>query len=190
MRSLATALLAMLVLALVTTVQAGDLKSGLQPGDELDAFDVEKCGGAINDGKDVGTNFCYRCMLGDKPVVMIFARKADASLAKLTSELEEEIEEHEEEKLSSFVNLLGTDADALKTQAKDFAAKQKLENVAVVVPQDFENGPETYKISPEAEYTVIIYRNGKVEANHAFAPGKLDAKGVQAIISDADKMLD
>lgn len=189
MRRLFTVLSAAMLLASVPTVYAGDLKSGLEPGDELEAFDVEKCGGAVNDGKDVGANFCYRCALGEKPVVMVFARKADAPLAKLTSELEKAIGKHEEQMLSSFVNLLGSDADLLKSQAKQFAAKQKLENVAVVVPQDYENGPEAYKISPQAEYTVIIYKNDAVEASHAFAPGELDEKGIQAIIADTSKML-
>ena len=64
------------------TVRAAELKSGLQPGDLVGAFDVEKCGGAVNDGKEVGANFCYRCMLGNKPVVMVFARKADKSAGR------------------------------------------------------------------------------------------------------------
>ena len=189
MKRFVTTLSAALLLTLVGTLQAGDLKSGLQPGDELGAFDVEKCAGAVNDGKEVGANFCYRCMLGNKPVVMVFARKADERLAELVKHLEEEITEHEEQKLSSFVNLLGKDADALKSEAKDFGAKHKLENVAIVVPQDNENGPEDYKINPEAETTVLIYRQGKVEANHAFAPGELDEKGIQAVIADTDKIL-
>ena len=63
-----------LLLALVSHATAAEIKSGLQPGDLVGAFDVEKCGGAVNDGKEVGTNFCYRCMLGNKPVVMVFAR--------------------------------------------------------------------------------------------------------------------
>ena len=39
------------VLAGVGTLLAAELKSGLQPGDLVPAFDVEKCGGAVNDGK-------------------------------------------------------------------------------------------------------------------------------------------
>jgi hypothetical protein len=54
-----------LLLAGMSVATAGDLKSGLQPGDLVGAFDVEKCGGAVNDGKEVGANFCYRCMLGN-----------------------------------------------------------------------------------------------------------------------------
>ncbi len=67
--------LAVALLAAFATTRAAELKSGLQPGDLVGPFDVEKCGGAVNDGKEVGANFCYRCMLGNKPVVMVFAAR-------------------------------------------------------------------------------------------------------------------
>lgn len=168
---------------------AAELKSGLQPGDDLGAFDVEKCAGAVNDGRKAGETFCYRCMLGNRPVVMVFARKADDNLAKLVGKLDQQVGQHADQKLGSFVNLIGKDAAALKKSAKEFADKNKVENVALVVPQDHENGPSSYRVSPDAEVTVIIYNKGKVAANHSFAPGKLDAKGIEAIVADTAKML-
>src|SRR3972149_3857777 len=94
------------------SVRAAELTSGLQPGDLVPAFNVEKCGGAVNDGKEVGANFCYRCMLGNKPVVMVFASKADNSLAALVKELDKHVAKNSDQKLSSFVNLLGKNPDA------------------------------------------------------------------------------
>jgi hypothetical protein len=170
-------------------VRATELKSGLQPGDLVPAFDVEKCGGAVNDGKEVGANFCYRCMLGNKPVVMVFARKADKSLAALVKELDKTVMKNSDQKLSSFVNLIGSNPTELKTTAKDFAAKNQIENVALVVPQDNENGPAEFNISSAAEVTVTIYRNGKVAASHALAPGQLNEQEIQAIIADTGKIL-
>jgi hypothetical protein len=180
-----------LALALVaaSTLTAAELKSGLQEGDLVPAFDVEKCGGAVNDGKEVGSNFCYRCMLGNKPVVMVFARKTDAKLAALAKELNAHVENNADQKLSSFINVLGKDPAAAKTAAKEFAAKNNLDNVALVVPDDAENGPEGYKINPEAEVTVLIYRNGKVAANHAVAEGGLTDKQIKSIIADTSKIL-
>jgi len=180
--------LAALVLGAGVAV-AAELKSGLQPGEDLGAFEVEKCAGAVNDGRKAGDTFCYRCMLGNRPVVMVFARKADDKLAKLVKELDKEVAEHADEKLGSFVNLIGKDASALKKTAKEFAEKNKVDHVALVVPQDHENGPTSYNVSPDAEVTVIIYNKGKVAANHAFASGKLDAKAIAAIVADTDKML-
>jgi hypothetical protein len=170
-------------------VRGAELKSGLQPGDLVGAFDVEKCGGAVNDGKEVGANFCYRCMLGGKPVVMVFARKADKSLASLVKELDKHVAKNADQKLSSFVNLLGSDPAELKNTAKEFAAENQIENVALVVPQDSENGPQEFNINPAAEVTVTIYRDGKVAASHALAPGELTSKEVKAIIADTGKIL-
>ena len=181
--------LALGLMLAVGSVVAGELKSGLQPGDLVGEFEVEKCGGAVNDGRDVGTNFCYRCMLGSKPVVMVFARKANGDLAKLVKELDQAVQKNAEKMLSSFVNLLGKEPEALKMTAKEFAAKNRVENVALVVPQDNENGPEDFNIHPEAEVTVILYREGKVEVNHAYAAGQLGAEAVKQVIADTSKIL-
>jgi len=178
-----------IVLAAASGLCAAELQSGLQPGDLVGAFNVEKCGGAVNDGRSVGDNFCYRCMLGNKPVVMVFSRKADGSLAALAKELDKHISKNSDQKLSSFINLLGGDPAQLKTAAKEFAAKNQLENVALVVPNDNENGPEEFKINPAVETTVTIYRNGKVAATHALGPGGLDEKEIKSIIADTGKIL-
>jgi hypothetical protein len=181
--------LAAVLLASVAAVRAAELKSGLQPGDLVGAFDVEKCGGAVNDGKEVGANFCYRCMLGNKPVVMVFARSSDKQLAALVKQLDKTVTKNADQKLSSFVNLIGANPDELKAAAKDFAAKNQLENVALVVPQENENGPAEFKINPAVDVTVTIYRNGKVVASHAVGEGQLDQKEIDAIIADTGKIL-
>jgi hypothetical protein len=184
--------IAALSLAMVlasATAFAAELKSGLQPGDLVGAFNVEKCGGAVNDGKENGANFCYRCMLGNKPVVMVFARKADSSLASLVKELDKHVAQNADQKLSSFVNLIGSNPGELKATAKDFAAKNKLENVALVVPEENENGPADFNINPDAEVTVTIYRNGKVAASHAVGPGGLSSDEIKTIVGDTAKIL-
>jgi hypothetical protein len=174
----------------VNVAFAGDLKSGLQPGDSVGAFTVEKVCGNPNDNVAEGKSLCYRCMLGAKPVVMVFARKPNDSLASLVKELDSTLPKHEDAKLSSFVNLIGSaDAKELKAAAKEFGEKTKTENIAIVVPKDSENGPEAFSISPEAEVTVIIYRDGKVASNHAFGEGKLDKDGIAAVIADTVKVV-
>ena len=43
-----------------TAAYADELKSGLQPGQHVPAFNVVKCGGAPDDGVKVGQTLCYR----------------------------------------------------------------------------------------------------------------------------------
>ena len=78
----------------------------------------------------------------------------------------------------------------METDAKKFAADQKIANVPIVVPVEFTNGPDNFGINEKAEVTVMLYSGIKVKANHAFEAGKLDKKGVAAIVDDVPKLLE
>ncbi|HUY32838.1 MAG TPA: hypothetical protein VMV69_08660 [Pirellulales bacterium] len=121
---------------------------------------------------------------------MIFARKSDAALASLVKQVDALVAKHADKKLSSFVNLLGEDRDTLEADAKQFAADHKIANVPIVVPIEFTNGPDNFGIDEKAEVTVMLYSGMKVKANHAFAAGKLDKKGVAAVVADVPKLFE
>jgi hypothetical protein len=120
---------------------------------------------------------------------MVFARKSDAALASLARQIDEAMAKSEDKKLSSFINLLGADREALEQAAKDLAAKNKLNNVPVVVPVEFEDGPKDFGINPKADVTVMLYVRQKVVANHAFGPGEFNEKAVSAVVADIPKIL-
>ena len=179
--------------ALVLTtamVACAEVTSGPQVGDSVGAFIVTKVTGNPDDGVDEGKTLCYRCKMGARPVVMVFARSADEKLAKLLKKIEEEVEEHQAEKLTSFVNMIGTDADSLKKAAADFVAKHGLKRIAFVVPDDAKDGPPDLKIAPDAEVTVICYKGGKVQANHAFAKGGLSDEKIDAVVAASCKLVE
>jgi len=168
---------------------AGDLKSGLQPGDDVGAFQVEKVAGAVNDFIEPGRTLCYRCLLGSRPVVMVFARKVDPGLVALVKRLDRAVVDEADHRLAAVVNLIGRNPEELKKAGAELAKKHELENVAFVVPQDNENGPSEFNISPDAETTLMLYRRGKVAANFAVPPGKLDEATIRAIVDAVEKML-
>ena len=170
-----------LVLGASCLVQA-EVTSGPQVGDSVGAFTVTKVTGNADDGVDDGKSLCYRCKMGQRPVVMVFARSADEKLAKLLKKIEEEVEEHQSDKLTSFVNMIGADADSLKKQAAEFVKSNDIKRIAFVVPEDAKNGPEDFKIAPDADLTVVCYKGGKVQANHAFSKGQLDDAKIEAIV--------
>ncbi len=60
MRTLWRCSVAAVFLASVATAGAEELKSGLQAGDFVGAFDVVKCAGAEDDGVKEGRQLCYR----------------------------------------------------------------------------------------------------------------------------------
>jgi hypothetical protein len=170
-----------LVLGLASVASA-EMTSGPQAGEMVGAFTVTKVTGNPDDGVADGRTLCYRCKMGQRPVVMVFARSADEKLAKLLKKIEEEVEEHQSEKLTSFVNMIGTDAESLKKATADFAAKHGIKRIAFVVPEHAENGPPDFKIAPEADVTVVCYKGGEVKANHAFAKGALSDDKIDAIV--------
>src|SRR6266446_4394525 len=119
--------LALAVGILATAVHAEEFRSGPQVGDLVGAFTVVKAAGAADDGVAVGDELCYR-----RRMVMVFAHTPDAKLAGLITQLDKLVADNKEKKMGSFVSLLGEKADELKTAAKSFVEKNKIENIAFV----------------------------------------------------------
>ena len=171
-------------------VARAEVTSGPQVGDMVGAFTVTKVAGNPDDGIDDGRTLCYRCKMGSRPVVMVFARTPDEKLAKLVKKIEEEVEEHQAEKLASFVNMIGADAESLKKAAGEFVSKHEIKRVAFVVPEDPKDGPANLKIAPDADVTVVCYKGGEVKANHAFAKGALSDAHIDAIVEASCKLVE
>ncbi|MCL4218686.1 MAG: hypothetical protein KJ052_17005, partial [Candidatus Hydrogenedentes bacterium] len=179
------------VAAMVCCVaKAEEPKCGLKPGDPIGMFIVEKVSGNPNDNVEVGKKLCYRCMLGNRPMVMVFARTPSKALVALVEALDAKVPRHADQKMAAFVNIIGSaDTGELKATAKEFGEQHKPEHLAVVVPADAKDGPKEFGISPEADVTVIMLRDGKVGATRAFAADKLDEQGISAVIADTATIL-
>jgi len=184
-------LVAMVALvAMAAVAVAAELKSGVQVGKFIDPFDVVKCSGGVDDDVSVGDKLCYRCKYGEKPMVIVFARKNDEMLVSLVEKLDAAVEKNADSKLRAFVNLIGESQDELEAEAKKLGKEHKADHVPIVVPVEFSNGPGDYGINPEAEVTVIMAEGGKVKANHAFAAGDLNKDGIKSILDDITKLID
>ena len=190
MRLLTSCAVAVALAAGVSLAVAAELKSGVQKGDAINAFDVVKCAGSTEDGVDLGDKLCYRCKYGNRPMVMVFSRKADANLASLVKKLDAAVAKNADDKLAAFVNLLGDNEEALESHAKDLGKKASAPNVPIVVPVEYENGPADYGISPDAEVTVILAVKGKVVANRAYGSGQFSKKSIDTILADVPKILE
>ena len=178
------------VMAAAAATASAEITSGPQVGDHVGAFTVTKVAGNPDDGFAVGRSGCYRCKTGAKPVVMVFARTGNESLAKLLKKIDEELEEHQEEKLTSFVNMLGTDPESVKKATEDFVAKNGFKRIAFVVPEDAKDGPPDFKIASDADVTVVCYKAGTVVANHAFAAGQLSDEKIAAVVAASCKLVE
>jgi hypothetical protein len=180
----ATALgsLAVIGLATISSGRAAEgVKSGLKPGDAPAAFTVQDCTGPA-----AGTSLCYRCRYGGAPVVAVFTRKLDDSVATLVKQVDEKVADNK--KMKAFVVFLTDDPDKAEPKLKALAEKNHIKNVPLTI-FDGLIGPPDYKLSDKAEVTVLMWNKSEVKVNHALAQGKLDQKSIESIVSDTSKIL-
>jgi hypothetical protein len=188
MRQLTVTTAAMALMVSASLASAEDIKSGLQVGKQIGAFNVTKLAGAEDDGVKEGGNLCYRCKNGGRPQVMIFTRSSDKAVVTLVQKLDAAIAKNSGKELRAFVNFLGDEKSSAKAKAEKLAKASKVKKVPFVLPNEFENGPADYGINPKAAVTVILAEGGKVKANHA--AGSAADLNVDAIIADLAKILD
>jgi len=171
-----------------TLIAEDAVKSGPPVGERLGAFNVTKIAGAESDGVELGKNLCYRCRNGAKPQVIVFTRSTDPKVVELLRKLDTAVIEHEGEKLTSFVNLLGEDKGELTAKAKEFAATSKTTNLPFVVPNEFENGPDNYGINAKAAVTVVLATDSEVKSTVAVSDVK--DLNVEAVVKEIGKLVD
>ncbi|MBS0207659.1 MAG: hypothetical protein JSS27_01770 [Planctomycetes bacterium] len=174
------------LLIAVGTLAAAE-RSGLQPGQSIGAFEVVKVGGAPNDDVSVGKELCYRCKYGNRPMVMVFTRGSDEKLVSLVKQIDAAVAKNSASQLRAFVNVMADNKAAAEATAKGFAS-QNLANVPVVIPVDYQNGPGNYSLNPQAQLTIIIANDGKVEVNHVFESGLSCESCIESVMTDVNKL--
>ncbi len=156
---------------------AADSAECLKKGDDIGPFYVTKVAGP-EDGVEKGKTLCYRCKYGARPMVMVFARETTGKVAELVKQLDGAVAKNEDAQLRSFLTVFGADAEALQKQAEKVALTAGVKNVPVVVAEDTESGPSTYKLDPKAEVTVVMAKDGKVTSQHTFTAADIDVAAV------------
>ena len=91
--------------------------------------------------------------------------------------------------MKSFVVLLTNDPDADEAKLEALAKKHNIKAVPLTM-FDGVAGPAKYKISKDAETTVLLWKGLSVKANHAFAKGKFKEESTVAVLKDLDKILE
>lgn len=86
----------------------------------------------------------------------------------------------------AFVVAITEDPDSCAPKLEALAKKQEIKNTPLTI-FDGVSGPRGYNIAEGAQVTVMMWKGGKVEFNHAFE--KLDEAGVKKVLADAKKFL-
>ncbi|MBI1313460.1 hypothetical protein GC176_19390 [bacterium] len=172
------------VLAVTSMVSADDVKSGLEPGSSVGAFQVRDI-----TGPSKGKSLCYRCQYGGRPVVSIFARDVNDELVDLIKKVDKQVGENKDKDMKAFVVLLTDEPEAAAAKLEKVASTAKVKNVPLTV-FDGEAGPPSYKIAKDADVSVMMWVGSKVKVNEAFAKGKLTKDSVATVVKESKKILE
>ncbi|QDT13791.1 hypothetical protein [Planctomycetes bacterium K23_9] len=149
-------------------------------GDAAGAFYVTKIAGAKDDGVDVGQELCYRCRYGSRPIVMVFARRADDKLSDLMVQLDKAVQSSKESQLRGLVTLLNDDLAKAKDNANKLADKTGVKLVPIVVAKDNATGPPNYKLNQSSDVTIVMASDSQVVWTRAYSGDSVDVLDVMS----------
>ena len=182
------AVFALTVLLAATGLAAdGDLKPGLKPGEFVDVFYVQDITGPAK-----GDTLCYRCKYGGRPVVSIFVRDVkDEVLTELLKGLDKTVAQNADLQMRALLVLLTDEPDPAEKKLQKLAEDSKVENIPLTIHADAA-GPPAYRISKDAQVTVMMWVGGKVKVNRAFGmeKQKLEKKHIKELLKETDKLFE
>jgi hypothetical protein len=169
---------AFLLLPLLVAADA-PLRSGLQPKQRPGPYSA-----LVSVGKERGQQHCFICEAEDRPVVIVFTRSLNEPLGKLVHRLDALLAKHKDAELKSWMTVLAEDQTAMDAKIVEWSKKHSTGNVPIAVFED-KVGPPTYRISADADTTVIVSVKRSVAANFAFRVGELN----DAVIDEITKAI-
>jgi len=179
---IATGLVLAVALVVTNFAAADPLKSGPQVGQEVPGpfhpLNVT--------GPKAGEKNCLYCQNGSNPVAMIFARDVSEPVTKLIKKVDAATAQHGDCQMGSFVVFL-SDAEDLQAKLKNVAEKENIKTTVLSI--DNPAGPGGYKVSKDADVTVVLYNQHKVKSNFAFKKGELKDKDIDLVVADITKIL-
>ena len=166
-----------LLTALLPGVHAADpCTSGLTPGQRPGPYSS-----IVSVGAERGQAHCFICDTAERPAVIVFAHTLGESLGKLVTGLDKAVADDKSADLRSWVTFLSEDQTTLDPKVVEWGKKYAVRYVPLGV---FENldGPPSYRLSRDADVTVMLFVNRKVVANFAFRAGDLNDDRVAEVL--------
>lgn len=122
---------------------------------------------------------------GAGPVVLVFGRGITEPLTSLAKKLDAAVGKNIAARLRAVLVIIRDDDETERT-LKGFGERQEIEKVSLAIMAD---EPKIYKLSQQADVTVVVYDRYKVEANHAFRKGELNDRAIETILADVSKVV-
>jgi hypothetical protein len=164
------------LLAMLTPAAFGKdpLVSGPQVGQRPGPYSF-----LVATGPERGQATCYVCETAEKPGVIVFARSLSDPLARVLATCDAAVAGRPKDAMRAWMTVLGEKTIGLDDLAR-WATQAGVKAVPVGVFDD-PVGPPSYKVTQEADVTILVFENRKVLANFAFRKGELDAAAVKKV---------
>jgi hypothetical protein len=148
--------------------------SGPQPGESMEAFDVQYAFGDV-----AGMTMHPLKEAGDKPTLLIFNHKLTRPAIALTRVLTKFAEQHSE---SLYTNMIFLTDDVTATQQRLTAARRALPSKThvTIAPQGIE-GPGAYGLNRKVTLTIVFGDEQKVISNTALIEPSVQADALKII---------
>jgi hypothetical protein len=118
----------------------------------------------------------------------VFARSLSDPLGKLVAKLDREVGDNKKADLRGWVTFLSNDQPTLDSQVSEWGKKNAIRRMPLGVFES-ENGPPSYRLSRDADVTVLLFVKQKVVANFAFRSGELNDERTAEIVKALPKIL-
>jgi hypothetical protein len=146
-------------------------------GDAVPNFYVRAVTGPLQ-----GKSVCYVCRNGDRPVVMILARKIIPRLGELLRAVDQQIDAHRADGLRGFGVFIGADSRQLLPQVQTLAFENKL-NLPLTLAAAPAEGPALRGLSESTAVAIVLYRNHRVCETFRFGDEGIDENVSQSVIA-------
>jgi hypothetical protein len=151
-------------------------KSGLAAGKRPGPYSS-----LVATGEHRGTQHCFICEAGDRPVVIVFARAQSDALGRLLHQIDRALAELRKSELRAWATFLSNDQPGLDPQLVNFSKKHAIGNIPLAVFEDA-GGPPSYRLAGEAEVTVMVSVKQRVVANFAYRAGELNDAAIAQVM--------
>ncbi len=159
--------------------------TGCEVGAEVPAFYVREI-----TGNRPNLAICLVCKNGDRPAVLISARKIDSQVERLLEAVDRTIDSHRAEGLRGFAIFLSAGANELKdlpARLMTLAHDRNL-SLPLTIPVESSTGPASLKLPEDVQTTVLLYVDKKIISRAHFKTGELTDPKITALVEQAKIM--
>jgi hypothetical protein len=158
--------------------------SGLDPGQKPGPYTF-----VISTGPQRGQLYCYICETADRPAIVIFARSLSEPLGKLANRIDRVVTENKAADMRAWITFLHDDQPGFDAKVLDWSKKHAVRNVPLGIFEDA-GGPPAYRLSRDADATVVLFVKQKVVANFAFRANELTEEKILDVLKAVPRLLE